>query len=94
MNKSFKDLQIGHKVFLNLWSYYIIRLEYKNGYLAIQINHEFSLNVKPWGSHWLYIPMNHIHSNKLKVTKHGMLNITVTGYLKYVKEFVQRQLEK
>ena len=61
--KIFKNLKIGDKIYVGVYAEFIYNIKLKNGYIGIQTN-----NIR---NKWLYIPYNHINSNKVKL-KNGL----------------------
>ena len=92
--KTFKDLQIGDKIFIDHHSTFIHDIKYKDGYMAIQTHYEKDAKTKPWLG-WYFIPMNHLKANKIKYGKYGVwIHISERGYKKIMMEFIKNQIER
>lgn len=93
MTKTFNDLKVGDKIFVDKMAKFIHRIEIKNGYLAIQTTYSKNEPIKPWFGRWYYIPVNHLKGNKIKLKNHIWIHLTERGYKKYMNEFIKKQIE-
>jgi hypothetical protein len=60
--KTFKNLQIGDKIYIDIRSYYIREKKQQNGHLLLKVSRN-----KDEGMMWeLYIPYNHLNANRIK----------------------------
>lgn len=91
MKKTFKDLKIGDKVFLDFHAYFICNIVIKNGHLSIQVSGMKDTILKPW-LNWHYIPLNHLNATKLKL-RGIWLFCSRKAYKKYMYEFIDKQIE-
>ena len=94
MQKTFKTIKVGDKIFFGQNAVFIHGLKYENGYLAIQICAkkvgEFEL--KPWLG-WHYIPHNHLKANKIKL--HGIwIHLSKRAYRKYMLNIIDNEIKK
>lgn len=60
--KTFKNLQIGDKIYINIRSYYIREKKQQNGHLLLKVSRN-----KDERMTWeFYIPYNHLNANTIK----------------------------
>ena len=63
--KTFKNLQIGDKIFVHFRSSFVRYIDYKNGYLMLFISS--SKEAKKYQCTRFHIPNNHLNANNVKV---------------------------
>lgn len=77
--KRFSDLTIGDKIFIEHYSYYIIRIEKINGFLRLQVSSKQNIDFKPWLGLFYFIPLNHLKATKVK-TQNQMIFLSKIAY--------------
>lgn len=90
--KTFKDLQVGDKIYIGFYAKFVQYIEYVEGYLHI---HYFSERKKPKYaySEALFIPLNHINANNVKIGNRHVF-VSESRYKKYIMDFMNSQLKK
>lgn len=90
--KTFKDLQVGDKIYIGFYAMFVQYIKYVEGYLHI---YYFSERKKPTYafSNDLYIPFNHINANNVKIGNRHVF-VSESRYKKYVMDFMNSQLKK
>lgn len=91
--KTFKDLQIGDKVYLGFFSHFVQRIEYINGYLRLTLHYDKDRPKCTFIGWDYYIPMNHINANNVK-TRHGQLFISKKQYIKHMNKLIDDQIKR
>lgn len=91
--KTFKDLQVGDKIYIGFYAKFVHEIKYIEGYLLLRT---FSIKEKPDAS-WFYadycIPLNHIKGNNVKIGNRHVF-VSEKGYKKYIMDFMNSQLKK
>lgn len=93
MQKMFKTLKVGDKIFVDKYAQFIRSIKFENGYLSILTHCNMTDDINPWQVHY-YIPHNHLKANKLKLQNGIWIHLTETAYKKYMYNFIKQQLEK
>ena len=90
--KTFKDLQVGDKIYIGFYAEFVQYIEYVKGYLQI---YYFSEREKPKYAYsdTIFIPLNHINANNVKVGSRHIF-ISESRYKKYIMDFMNSQLKK
>lgn len=88
--KTFKNLQVGDKIFVHFGATFIRYIDYKDGYLMLFVSR--SKEVKKHQCTRFHIPNNHLNANKVKVCN-MMIHLTKEGYKKYMNQFIKSQIE-
>lgn len=91
--KTFGTLKIGDKIYQNFYSYFIKNIEYINGYLKLSVHYDKDAELKPWMYQDIYIPMNHLKANKIKIN-HLWIFTTKSGYKKFVTQHMTNQIKR
>ena len=90
--KTFKDLQVGDKIYIGFCASFVHEIKYINGYLTI---YTYSNKIKPSyivGTPYC-IPLNHLEANNVKVGGRHIF-ISESRYKKYIMDFMNSQLKK
>jgi hypothetical protein len=96
MQKTFKTLNVGDKIYIGLTADFIHDIKFENGYLAIQTHYKNINEVElcAWHGRWYYIPQNHLNANKIKVKGHLWIHLTKSGYKKHMYNFIKKEIER
>ena len=92
MVKTFKDLQVGDKIYISFHASFVHEIKYINGYLTI---YTYSNKTKPSyivGTPYC-IPLNHLEANNVKIGNRHIF-ISESGYKKYIMDFMNSQIDK
>ena len=90
--KTFKDLQIGDKIYINFYASFVHEIKYINGYLTIYTH---SNRTKPSylvGTPYC-IPLNHIEANNVKIGNRHIF-MSESRYKKYIMDFMNGQINR
>lgn len=90
--KTFKNLQVGDKIYIEFYASFVHKIEYINGYFTIYVYND---KIKPSyiiGTPF-YIPLNHLEANNVKVGGRHIF-ISESRYKKYVIDFMNSQINK
>ena len=91
--KTFKDLQVGDKIYVDFYAKFVHEIIYREGYLLLRT---YGIKEKPDKS-WLYvdyyIPLNHLEANNVKIGNRPVF-ISESRYKKYIMDFMNSQLKK
>jgi hypothetical protein len=92
MVKTFKNLQVGDKIYIGFYAEFVQYIKYVEGYLCI---HYFPERKKPKYaySNVLFIPLNHINANNVKIGNRHVF-VSESKYKKYITDFMNSQLKK
>lgn len=91
--KTFKDLQVGDKIYVEFYATFVHEIKYIGGYLLLRT---YNTKEKPnvsWFYAKYYIPLNHLEANNVKVGGRHIF-ISESSYKKYVMDFMNSQLKK
>ena len=91
--KTFKDLQVGDKIYIGFYATFVHEIKYIGGYLLLRT---YSTKEKPnasWYCSEYYIPLNHLEANNVKVGGRHIF-ISESRYKKYIMDFMKSQLNK
>ena len=91
--KTFKDLQVGDKIYVEFYATFVHEIKYIGGYLLLRT---YSTKEKPnslWYCSEYYIPLNHLEANNVKVGGRHIF-ISESRYKKYIMDFRNSQLKK
>ena len=90
--KTFKDLQVGDKIYIGFYASFVHEIKYINGYLTI---YTYSNRTKPLylvGTPY-HIPLNHLEANNVKIGNRHIF-ISESRYKKYIIDFMNSQIDK
>ena len=90
--KTFKDLQVGDKIYIEFYASFVHKIEYINGYLTIYTH---SNRTKPSylvGTPYC-IPLNHIEANNVKIGNRHIF-MSESRYKKYIMDFMNGQINR
>ena len=92
MVKTFKNLQVGDKIYIGFYAEFVQYIEYVEGYLCI---YYFPEREKPKYAftNTIYIPLNHIGANNVKIGNRHIF-VSERRYKKYITDFMNSQLNK
>ena len=90
--KTFKDLQVGDKIYIGFYAKFVQYIKYVEGYLQIYYFQEREKPKYAYSSA-LLIPLNHIKSNNVKIGNRHIF-ISESRYKKYIMDFMNSQLKK
>ena len=90
--KTFKDLQVGDKIYIGFYAKFVQYIEYVEGYLHI---YYFSERKKPKYAYSdaLSIPFNHLNANNVQIGNRHIF-ISESRYKKYIMDFMNSQIDK
>lgn len=88
--KTFKDLQVGDKIYIGFYAEFVQYIEYVEGYLHI---YYFSERKKPKYAYSdaIFIPLNHINANNAKIGNRHVF-VSESGYKKHVMDIMNSQI--
>lgn len=88
-NKTFKNLQIGDKIYINIHSYYIREKKQQNGHLALKVSRN-----KDEGMTWkFYVPYNHLNANRIKYGRNYIF-LSKRRYKKYMLNLMNFEINR
>ena len=93
MTKRFKDLQVGDKIYIDMYSTFVHNIKFENGYMAIQVSRNIDDRPNPWLG-WMHIPMNHLSANKVKMGSGTWVFLTKKAYKKHMYEIINREIKR
>lgn len=90
--KTFKDLQVGDKIYIGFYAEFVQYIKYIEGYLCI---YYFPEREKPKYAltNTIYIPLNHLEANNVKIGNRHIFVIE-SRYKKHIMDFINSQLKK
>lgn len=90
--KTFKDLQVGDKIYIGFYAEFVQYIKYVEGYLCI---YYFPEREKPKYSltNTIYIPLNHLNANNVKIGNRHVF-VSESRYKKCIMNFMNGQLNK
>ena len=91
--KTFKDLQVGDKIYVNFYAKFVHEIKYINGYLLLRTNGVKEKPDKSWLYIDYYIPLNHFKANNVKIGGRYIF-ISESRYKKFIMDFMNSQLKK
>lgn len=91
--KTFKDLQIGDKIYVNFYAKFVHEIKYIDGYLLLRTYNTKEKPDKSWLYVDYYIPLNHLEANNVKIGNRHVF-VSESRYKKHVMDFMNSQLKK
>ena len=91
--KTFKDLQVGDKIYIEFHATFVHEIRYISVYLVLRTFHIKEQSVASWCYNEYYIPLNHIKANNAKIGGRRIF-ISDSKYKKYIMDFMKSQLKK
>lgn len=87
--KTFKNLQILDKIYIDIRSYYIREKKQQNGHLLLKVSRN-----KDKGITWEhYIPYNHLNANKIKCGRNYIF-LSKRRYKKYMLNLMNFEINR
>lgn len=87
--KTFKNLQIGDKIYIDISSYYIREKKQQNGHLLLKVSRN-----KDEGIAWEhYIPYNHLNANRVKINKKYIF-LSKRNYKKHILNLMKFEINR
>lgn len=90
--KTFKDLQIGDKIYIGFHASFVHEIKYINGYLTIYTHSDRTKPSYIIGTPYC-IPLNHLEANNVKIGNRHIF-ISESRYKKYIMYFMNSQINK
>ena len=91
--KTFKDLQVGDKIYISFYAKFVHEIKYIDGYLLLRTNGVKEKPDKSWLYIDYYIPLNHLEANNVKIGNRHVF-VSESRYKKYMMDFMNSQLKK